>query len=70
MIFIISASTLIVFFDLFKKTNYDKNQILDISEKYEDKYIENIVSNIATSFIRGETYSIKKLNCIRKHTYG
>lgn len=42
MIFIISASTLIVFFDLFMKTNYDKNQILDISEKYEDKYIENI----------------------------
>lgn len=42
MIFILSASTLIVFFDLFMKTNYDKNQILDISEKYEDKYIEDI----------------------------
>lgn len=42
MIFILSASTLIVFFDVFMKTNYDKNQILDISEKFEDKYIEDI----------------------------
>jgi len=40
--FILSASSLIVFFDLFMKTNLDKNQILDTPEKFEDKYTEDI----------------------------
>ena len=42
IIFLFSASTVIVFFDLYMKKNFDKNQILDIPEKYEDKYIEDI----------------------------
>lgn len=40
--FILSASSLFIFFDLCMKTNYDNKQIIDIPEKFEDKYIKDI----------------------------
>jgi hypothetical protein len=39
---ILSASSLFIFFDLCMKTNYDNKQIIDIPEKFEDKYIKDI----------------------------
>ena len=60
MIFILSASTIIIFFDLYMKTDIDKNTILDISEKFEDKYIEDINKLEERNLSEGELIQLKK----------
>ena len=60
IIFILSASTIIVFFDLYMKTDIDKNTILDISEKFEDKYIEDINKLEERNLSEDELIQLKK----------